>query len=146
MQSNSELCGVCVSPGVVQALKQELIGEVHVPLSSLVGISLSARAGAMLPLGSPNRPSCIADRFFLGGVDSMRGFSIKGIGPNDERRALPEKGELATDSVTIDKDSLGGDILGAPLHIHFSSVCFMNRANSGHPLEHVCVQRLPKLL
>jgi hypothetical protein len=33
-----------------------------------------------------------------------------------------------------------------PIHIHSSSLHFTNRANSGHSLERVCVQRLPKLL
>lgn len=112
LQSNSELCGIGVSPGIVQALKQEIAAEMHIPISSIIGFSFSARAGAILPLGSSSQPSCIADRFFLGGIDSMRGFSIKGLGPSDERRVLPEKGEFDTDTVTFDKDSLGGDFMG----------------------------------
>jgi len=49
--------------------------------------------GAMLPWDFEQRPrvsisqaTCVADRFFLGGPSSLRGFRTKGVGPTDVRR------------------------------------------------------------
>uniref|UniRef100_A0A8C1TQC0 SAMM50 sorting and assembly machinery component n=1 Tax=Cyprinus carpio TaxID=7962 RepID=A0A8C1TQC0_CYPCA len=45
-------------------------------------LSTSLWGGMLLPLG--DKPSCIADRFYLGGPTSVRGFSMYSIGPQSE--------------------------------------------------------------
>ena len=49
----------------------------------------------------------IRERFFLGGVSSLRGFKYKGVGPRGERRPHPDK------EGTPGTDALGGDAFAA---------------------------------
>lgn len=70
-------------------IKQQLDGQYLLPLAKGITLSLSASAGAMAPWGGAaplSRPTCIADRFFLGGQSTLRGFKFNGVGPTDERR------------------------------------------------------------
>lgn len=46
-------------------------------------IELSARAGSMAPYGDSSRVP-LFDRFFLGGLYSLRGFDFRDVGPKDE--------------------------------------------------------------
>lgn len=48
---------------------------------------LQAQAGLLVPWGSSwqSRPTCISDRFYLGGVTSLRGFYDKQAGPREAR-------------------------------------------------------------
>ena len=48
-----------------------------------------AEAGWLLPWGPGwlKRSTSISDRFFLGGVGSLRGFRTRSVGPVDARRA-----------------------------------------------------------
>lgn len=76
-------------------------------------------AGLMLPWGSDPaaRPTCIVDRFHLGGPSTLRGFSFKGVGPTAERRA-PRTAATAAASTSSSavpepsrlRDALGGDL------------------------------------
>uniref|UniRef100_A0A8C8FYG4 POTRA domain-containing protein n=1 Tax=Oncorhynchus tshawytscha TaxID=74940 RepID=A0A8C8FYG4_ONCTS len=45
-------------------------------------LSASLWGGCLLPIG--DKPTCIADRFYLGGPTSVRGFSMYSIGPQSE--------------------------------------------------------------
>ena len=54
----------------------------------------------------------MADRFFLGGVGSLRGFDTHGVGPSDERRP-PKDAEAAKAAGVLSRDALGGDIIGS---------------------------------
>ena len=58
------------------------------PISGQTTLTLSAEAGVLLPWGAKAWaiPTTISDRFFLGGVGSLRGFAFKGVGPSDGRR------------------------------------------------------------
>ena len=51
-------------------------------------IGAAADVGLMLPLGPGwrQRQTFIADRFFLGGPGSLRGFHSNSVGPIDNRR------------------------------------------------------------
>ena len=77
-----------------------------------------------MPLGSAARAdpkgTPIADRFFLGGVGSLRGFEPHGTGPSDERRppsaaaAAAGAADAAADggaATPAARDALGGDLL-----------------------------------
>lgn len=46
-----------------------------------------AQAGLLAPWGSSwqAKPTCISDRFFLGGVNTLRGFHDKQAGPSEGR-------------------------------------------------------------
>ena len=50
--------------------------------------SVGAEVGLMLPWGPAwsQRTTSICDRFFLGGVGSLRGFCTRSVGPVDARR------------------------------------------------------------
>jgi hypothetical protein len=50
------------------------------------------------------RETLIRERFFLGGVASLRGFAFKGVGPHAERRS--ESGSHSQPG----QDALGGDL------------------------------------
>lgn len=65
-------------------------------------------AGLMLPIlgcWKSKRETMIRERFFLGGVSSLRGFTYKGVGQRAERRATPEG------SSKPGSDALGGDLI-----------------------------------
>ncbi|CAG8746773.1 12832_t:CDS:2, partial [Ambispora leptoticha] len=77
--------------GNVNFIKHELESQINYNLGKGFIFSASLRNGLLYPLDG--KPSKISDRFFLGGVQSIRGFKLNGIGPIEDR-----------------KDSLGGDI------------------------------------
>lgn len=74
----------------------------------------------MLPWGEgyASRTTCIADRFYLGGASSLRGFKFKGVGPTDMRRpsqTASAGGASSTSAPSSDvplakQDALGGDL------------------------------------
>lgn len=55
------------------------------------------------------RETMIRERFFLGGVASMRGFAYKGVGPRAPRRAPEAEGGDAANK-DAGSDALGGDL------------------------------------
>lgn len=52
-----------------------------------------------------------SDRFFLGGIDSLRGFCTKGAGPSGARRPVDSSLESEDGSRALSRDALGGDLL-----------------------------------
>lgn len=56
-----------------------------------------AEAGVMLPWGPAwrQRSTAISDRFFLGGVGSLRGFRTRSVGPTDVRRVHAPESDSA---------------------------------------------------
>ncbi|EFJ52244.1 hypothetical protein VOLCADRAFT_116281 [Volvox carteri f. nagariensis] len=90
----------------------DLVANVPMDDTGAVVFSLGLSAGLLLPWGEGalSRPSCIADRFFLGGPSSLRGFKYKGAGPSDVRRppAGTSRGEQA--QLSGRRDALGGDV------------------------------------
>ncbi|KAF5832207.1 surface antigen-domain-containing protein [Dunaliella salina] len=110
----TEVAGLAPGAGSLRFAKQQIDAQYLIRLASFLNLSFTASAGAMLPWDlerlprvSPVQPTCIADRFFLGGPSSLRGFRTKGVGPTDTRR--PQAGEPA-DSGPAKRDALGGDL------------------------------------
>ena len=52
-----------------------------------------------------------SDRFFLGGIDSLRGFCTKGAGPSGARRPVDSSLESEDGGRALSRDALGGDLL-----------------------------------
>jgi outer membrane protein insertion porin family len=87
-----------------------------------------------------DRPSCIADRFFLGGPDSLRGFDWRGAGPSDERRPRPGAAGAGSGAAAnaaaagAGRDALGGDL--------FASLFAALEWLPGHPVAEALNLRL----
>ncbi|CAM4734584.1 hypothetical protein PO909_021585 [Leuciscus waleckii] len=80
LKINQELAGY--TGGDVRFLKEDFEIQFNKTLFWDSVLSTSLWGGMLLPLGE--RPSCIADRFYLGGPTSVRGFSMYSIGPQSE--------------------------------------------------------------
>ena len=110
----SELAGIGADPMMTRFFKQEAEVQAARTLAEGVTFSFSGKLGALLPLGETARKdprgTCIADRFFLGGVGSLRGFEPHGAGPSDERRP-PKDIEAAAAEGYNARDAVGGDFL-----------------------------------
>uniref|UniRef100_A0A671PIH6 Sorting and assembly machinery component 50 homolog A n=1 Tax=Sinocyclocheilus anshuiensis TaxID=1608454 RepID=A0A671PIH6_9TELE len=78
--SNTELAGY--TGGDVSFLKEDFEIQLNKTLFWDSVLSTSLWGGMLLPLG--DKPSSIADRFYLGGPTSVRGFSMYSIGPQSE--------------------------------------------------------------
>ncbi|GAX76883.1 hypothetical protein CEUSTIGMA_g4329.t1 [Chlamydomonas eustigma] len=133
VRSTSEVSGLGFDRRL-QFCKQVVEWQALLPVSSAVSLSLSASAGLILPWVLPTfsgasaagpapsgttLSSCIADRFFLGGPSSLRGFKFKGVGPMAARRPsqTPQVAAAATAPSSTQSqagpskpDSLGGDL------------------------------------
>lgn len=110
-----------LAPGSnLRFIKQQLAAQYVLPVSSLLSLSLSVGSGLLLPWGAggAGKPTCIVDRFFIGGVSSLRGFKVHGVGPTDLRRpkrieTLP--GDSPAPPARPKRDALGGDLLTSVL-------------------------------
>lgn len=110
----SELSGIGLDSQMTKFFKQEIEAQtVHTPTDG-VTLSMSAKLGFLKPLGERDvkKGTCVADRFFLGGVGSLRGFDTHGVGPSDERRH-PKDLEAANASGILARDQLGGDVMAS---------------------------------
>ncbi|KAK9830313.1 hypothetical protein WJX72_010954 [[Myrmecia] bisecta] len=112
-RSSTEVAGVGLDPKLLRFAKQQLTGQWVTLLWGSTVLTLAADVGVMLPWGPgwQKRQTCIADRFFLGGAASLRGFQAKGVGPTDARH-VPAAEDLAEgdEPSTIKRDALGGDL------------------------------------
>ena len=134
----SELAGLGLSdPMSTKFVKSEVTAHAVETLDAARGItaSVSGRFGLLLPFGAAARAagaadagahdtagvsSCIADRFFLGGVGCLRQFENNGAGPSDERRSSSKDASSASNDAdgtpsapaeVITRDALGGDFV-----------------------------------
>ncbi|TRZ17857.1 hypothetical protein HGM15179_009265 [Zosterops borbonicus] len=80
LKINQELAGY--TGGDVSFLKEDFEFQLNKQLLWDSVISTSLWGGMLVPIG--DRPSSIADRFYLGGPTSVRGFSMYSIGPQSE--------------------------------------------------------------
>ncbi|XP_026094568.1 sorting and assembly machinery component 50 homolog A-like [Carassius auratus] len=80
LKINQELAGY--TGGDVSFLKEDFEIQLNKTLFWDSVLSTSLWGGLLLPLG--DKPSSIADRFYLGGPTSVRGFSMYSIGPQSE--------------------------------------------------------------
>ncbi|KAJ2758770.1 hypothetical protein H4S06_002549 [Coemansia sp. BCRC 34490] len=69
------------APGDARFVKTRIEVQTNRALGAGFVVSTGMQAGILWPLGS--RVSPLADRFFLGGSASVRGFHLHGIGPRD---------------------------------------------------------------
>ncbi|PNH06935.1 Sorting and assembly machinery component 50 A [Tetrabaena socialis] len=115
VRSTSEVAGLApgsgAASGTLRFVRQQLDAVANVPMddTGAVVFSLGLTAGLLFPWGDDAllRPTCIADRFFLGGASSLRGFKFKGAGPTDVRRPAPRTG--SDEQQQPRRDALGGD-------------------------------------
>ena len=119
IKSETEL-GVAPIGGAVGFAKQVLSGMITIPTGMHSDMTFVGKVGLLVPLG-PNAgasDTCITDRFFLGGVSSLRGFRHRGVGPSDGRRVRPQD-EAASGgppeaplrgAPPRKRDALGGDL------------------------------------
>uniref|UniRef100_A0A8C7FS85 Sorting and assembly machinery component 50 homolog, like n=1 Tax=Oncorhynchus kisutch TaxID=8019 RepID=A0A8C7FS85_ONCKI len=80
LRINQELAGY--TGGDASFLKEDFELQVNRRLVWDSVLSASLWGGCLLPIGG--RPSSIADRFYLGGPTSVRGFGMYSIGPQSE--------------------------------------------------------------
>ncbi|KAM7317441.1 hypothetical protein ACRRTK_023743 [Alexandromys fortis] len=80
LKVNQELAGY--TGGDVSFLKEDFELQLNKPLMLDSVFSTSLWGGMLVPIG--DKPSSIADRFYLGGPTSVRGFSMHSIGPQSE--------------------------------------------------------------
>lgn len=82
------LAGVLRRLGDVRHARVEADAQGHVPVgASGITASLAVRAGVAVPWGGDPAVR-LADRFYLGGPASLRGFAVRGVGPVDGHDAL----------------------------------------------------------
>ncbi|KAM8974549.1 sorting and assembly machinery component 50 homolog isoform 1-T1 [Pelodytes ibericus] len=80
LKINQELAGY--TGGDVSFLKEDFELQLNKQLAWDSVLSTSLWGGMLVPIG--DKPSSIADRFYLGGPTSVRGFSMYSIGPQSE--------------------------------------------------------------
>ncbi|RXM34725.1 Sorting and assembly machinery component 50-like [Acipenser ruthenus] len=80
LKINQELAGY--TGGDASFLKEDFEIQLNKRLFWDSVLSTSLWGGLLVPIG--DQPSCIADRFYLGGPTSVRGFSMYSIGPQSE--------------------------------------------------------------
>ncbi|XP_062374137.1 sorting and assembly machinery component 50 homolog B [Sardina pilchardus] len=80
LRLNQELAGY--TGGDASFLKEDLELQLNRPFLFGSVLSASLWGGMLMPIGG--KPSSIADRFYLGGPTSVRGFGMYSIGPQSE--------------------------------------------------------------
>nr|KAF6370438.1 SAMM50 sorting and assembly machinery component [Myotis myotis] len=80
LKVNQELAGY--TGGDVHFIKEDFELQLNKPLVFDSVVSASLWGGMLVPIG--DKPSSIADRFYLGGPTSVRGFSMHSVGPQSE--------------------------------------------------------------
>ncbi|XP_029455983.1 sorting and assembly machinery component 50 homolog isoform X4 [Rhinatrema bivittatum] len=80
LKINQELAGY--TGGDVSFLKEDFELQLNKKMGWDSVLSASLWGGMLVPIG--DKPSSIADRFYLGGPTSVRGFSMYSIGPQSE--------------------------------------------------------------
>lgn len=134
-RSTSEVSGVGVESSLLRFVRQHLQGSVSLPTGKGTSLFLQASGGALLPWGNSwhSKPTCISDRFFLGGVSSLRGFHDKQAGPSEDR--LGSTTQAAASSSSWHRDALGGDLYAtvlAALRFQFPSRNLQEAGVHGH--------------
>mmetsp|Transcript_14035 Transcript_14035/g.24605 ORF Transcript_14035/g.24605 Transcript_14035/m.24605 type:complete len:501 (+) Transcript_14035:55-1557(+) len=110
LRLDSEVAGL-VPQGAPRTLKQQAAFSAALPMNpeGNVVLHVGASGGVLLPWGKDyeQKTTSIADRFFVGGPGSLRGFLFKGVGPSEVRR--PAAADSAAASEAPEFDRLGGD-------------------------------------
>lgn len=82
------VAGVFRGLGDVRHVRVDADTQGHAPVgASGITASVAVRAGAAVPWGGDPAVR-LADRFYLGGPASLRGFAVRGVGPVDGHDAL----------------------------------------------------------
>lgn len=119
-QSTSQVGGLWNSKGL-RYFRQEFDVRGAVPLGFYnAALNVGVGAGVILPLvgGFMNSTSPVPERFYLGGnsspvcslggLSSLLGFRLRGVGPTEARRHVLDKSESG--SADPGRDYLGGDL------------------------------------
>ncbi|XP_066366693.1 uncharacterized protein [Miscanthus floridulus] len=119
-QSTSQVGGLWNSKGL-RYFRQEFDVRGAVPLGFYnAALNVGVGAGVILPLGGGfmNSTSPVPERFYLGGnsspvcslggLSSLLGFRLRGVGPTEARRHVLDKSESGL--ADPGKDYLGGDL------------------------------------
>ncbi|XP_032973328.1 sorting and assembly machinery component 50 homolog isoform X1 [Rhinolophus ferrumequinum] len=110
LKVNQELAGY--TGGDVSFIKEDFELQLNKQLLFDSVFSASLWGGMLVPIG--DKPSSIADRFYLGGPTSVRGFSMHSVGPQSEGLSLPQHRRLE-----LRGDYLGGEAYWAGgLHLY----------------------------
>ncbi|CAD7703068.1 unnamed protein product [Ostreobium quekettii] len=110
----TEVGGLSPDVSVPKYAKEQVDLHLAVPMFSAASLSLELTTGLLLPVGQGylNRKTGVGDRFFLGGIGSLRGFEARGVGPTDARRRQTAQPSHDSDHVGAQpRDALGGDLL-----------------------------------
>lgn len=113
-KSSTEVGGL--SPGNSQSYaKGQLDYSFLAPITNSCTLSVALAGGLMMPLGGDLavRKTCIADRFFLGGPGTVRGFDMRGLGPTDVRRPTRVGEGSVSEDESVKRDYVGGDIFAS---------------------------------
>lgn len=127
LRLTSELAGL---GGDVGYLKNELHGQLNVPLAGDAAVlQASAQLGVLAPAGQ-DKHLILADQFFLGGPLSLRGFQNRGVGPHADGNALGSDvyWSAGLHLFTPLPFTPGKGGLGDLFRMHF----FLNAGNVGH--------------
>jgi hypothetical protein len=75
------------------AAESDAEGDTCRACSEHVGLKLAASLGVLVPWGAgwAHHATSVADRMFVGGPESLRGFRSRGVGPSDLRRQVRVK-------------------------------------------------------
>jgi len=126
VKSQVELAGVGADSRLLRYIRSEVTVQkiFSLPLRD-TALCLTGRCGLVVPWGKADEgpPITVADRFFAGGVGSLRGFKNKGLGPQDRRMSTTHEEEAEQQSGGADgageeddgwsskTDVLGGDVV-----------------------------------
>ncbi|RMG20909.1 MAG: outer membrane protein assembly factor [Deltaproteobacteria bacterium] len=92
----------------IHFLKATAVLSGYVPAARRVTLALSARGGRVFPLSEDN-VTIGPKRFYLGGGDSLRGFPVDSVLPEDQRRDL--RRAVASCRQLLVRDACSPDIL-----------------------------------
>lgn len=133
-RSTSEVAGLGVESSLLRFVRQHFQGAVSVPTGGGTSLFLQASGGALVPWGHlwQKKQTCISDRFFLGGVSSLRGFYEKQAGPTEARIGSSSQSGMGS---SYNRDALGGDLYAtvlAALRFEFPSKGLQEAGIHGH--------------
>eukprot|EP01025_Chloroclados_australasicus_P047574 TRINITY_DN5347_c0_g1_i4.p1 TRINITY_DN5347_c0_g1~~TRINITY_DN5347_c0_g1_i4.p1 ORF type:complete len:525 (+),score=49.54 TRINITY_DN5347_c0_g1_i4:827-2401(+) len=105
-----EVSGFTPDISAPRYVKNRIDFQIGSQLTKWLTCTVDASCGILLPWNNSDlsKPSLIYERFFVGGMQSLRGFNPRGIGPKDPRRRV-------SDDEVPARDFLGGDLFATVL-------------------------------
>eukprot|EP01026_Neomeris_dumetosa_P027025 TRINITY_DN2200_c1_g1_i1.p1 TRINITY_DN2200_c1_g1~~TRINITY_DN2200_c1_g1_i1.p1 ORF type:complete len:528 (-),score=45.16 TRINITY_DN2200_c1_g1_i1:253-1638(-) len=105
LRNYCEVSGFTPDISAPRYVKNRIDFQLASSLTKWLTCTVDASCGILLPWNNSDlsKPSLIYERFFVGGMQSLRGFHPRGIGPRDVRRRTSDDEPTA-------RDALGGDL------------------------------------